>query len=50
MDSTAMILTVLVAFVVAVPVLVYSSSRARSTRSRAEEQAALESAHGAQQR
>jgi ribonuclease Y len=43
MDSTFTILSVLVAvgfFIV--PVLVYSSSRARSTRSRAEEQAALD--------
>jgi ribonuclease Y len=44
MDSTATILTVLVAAagLFAVPVLVYSTSRARSTRSRADEQAALD--------
>jgi ribonuclease Y len=44
MDSTATILTVLVAAagLFAVPVLVYSTSRARSTRSRADEQATLD--------
>ena len=43
MDSTATILTVLVAAgLFIVPVLVYSTARARSHRSRADEQAALE--------